>query len=82
MSKIEKQQCEKCLGVGLIKTDVKICQICDGIKCMSCNSTGLEVMPYSECSECDGLGTVQRIIHITEPEIKTNFIHHANNNAK
>lgn len=56
--KLEKVQCKVCLGVGLIKTDPKICGMCDGIKCMSCNSTGLEIMPYTECSVCDGLGTI------------------------
>lgn len=56
--KLEKIQCSKCLGIGLIKTDYKICEVCDGIKCIQCNSTGLEVMPYTECSVCDGLGTI------------------------
>jgi DnaJ-class molecular chaperone len=56
--KLEKVQCKVCIGVGLIKTDPKICDMCDGIKCMSCNSTGLEIMPYTECSVCDGLGTI------------------------
>ena len=54
--KLEKVQCKVCLGVGLIKTDTKICEMCEGIKCITCNSTGLEVMPYTECSACDGLG--------------------------
>jgi hypothetical protein len=53
-----KQQCPDCNGYGMVKTDVKICQICDGIKCMSCNSTGLEVMPYSDCSKCDRTGQI------------------------
>ena len=56
-SKLEKKQCPKCLGVGLIKTNYKICDVCDGKKCIHCNSTGLEIMPYTECSACDGLGT-------------------------
>jgi DnaJ-class molecular chaperone len=56
VSNLEKVQCKICLGVGLIKTDPKICEMCEGIKCISCNSTGLEVMPYTECSACDGLG--------------------------
>ena len=56
--KLEKTQCVICLGIGLIKTEPKICKMCDGIKCISCNSSGLEVMPYTECSKCDGLGTI------------------------
>jgi RecJ-like exonuclease len=52
-----KTPCSKCLGVGLIKTVYKVCDVCDGIKCISCNSTGLEILPYIECSNCDGLGT-------------------------
>ena len=42
---------------GLYKHRKKCSQLCDGKKCIHCNSTGLEIMPYSECSACDGLGT-------------------------
>ena len=56
--KNNKIQCSTCLGVGLLKTQYKICPYCDGIKCIMCNSTGLTVMPWSECAKCDGLGEV------------------------
>jgi DnaJ-class molecular chaperone len=61
--KLEKEICSKCHGVGLIKTDYKICHVCDGKKCIQCNSTGLEVMPYIECVICDGLGTIMVTIY-------------------
>jgi DnaJ-class molecular chaperone len=66
--KLEKKQCTICLGVGLIKSEPKICERCDGIKCISCNSTGLEVMPYTECSLCDGLGTILITTYKLKPE--------------
>jgi hypothetical protein len=61
--KNNKIQCSTCLGIGLIKTQYKICPYCDGIKCIMCNSTGLSVMPWSECAKCDSLGEI---------EVKTN----------
>ena len=60
MKKINKKiQCSTCLGIGLVKTQHKVCPFCDGIKCMMCNSTGLTVMPWSKCAKCDGLGEVE-----------------------
>lgn len=56
--KDKKIQCSTCLGIGLVKTQYKICPFCDGIKCIMCNSTGLSVMPWSECTKCDSLGEV------------------------
>lgn len=48
--------CVLCNGVGLIKTEIKVCEFCDGYQCIQCGSTGLEVKPYSECPKCDGSG--------------------------
>jgi DnaJ-class molecular chaperone len=58
-----EKQCKICLGVGLVKKEVIICSVCDGIKCMYCNSSGYEQYPYEPCTSCDGLGTqiAQRI---------------------
>lgn len=53
-----KTQCHECKGIGFIKTDYVICSICHGIKCMSCNSIGLEVLPWSNCNVCDRLGEI------------------------
>ncbi len=49
-------QCEECKGSGFLKFEVKICKICNGIKCIMCNSTGLEVMPWDLCTKCQGDG--------------------------
>jgi len=57
--KNNKIQCSTCLGVGLVKTQYKVCAFCDGIKCIMCNSTGLSVMPWSKCTKCYGLGEVE-----------------------
>jgi|LakMenEpi03Aug12_release.lakeMendotaPanAssembly.Ray.scaffolds.fasta_scaffold3931723_1 hypothetical protein len=53
-----KQQCTDCNGYGMVKTDVEICEGCNGKKCMRCNSTGLSVMPYSDCIRCDRTGEI------------------------
>lgn len=53
-----KTQCTDCNGYGMVKTDVEICEGCNGNKCMRCNSTGLSVMPYSDCSRCDRTGQI------------------------
>ena len=53
-----KKQCYECKGSGFIKTDYVICSICKGIKCMCCNATGLEVLPWSNCNICDRLGEI------------------------
>ena len=53
-----KQQCPHCNGYGMVKTDVEICGGCNGNKCMRCNSTGLSVMPYSDCATCDRTGEI------------------------
>lgn len=51
-------KCKKCKGIGLIKYDLKLCEICNGIKCIMCNSTGLEKMPWDLCDKCYGDGIV------------------------
>jgi DnaJ-class molecular chaperone len=53
-------QCPKCIGIGQIKMIPIICKLCDGYKCITCNSTGLEVMPYIKCFNCDGLGIISK----------------------
>lgn len=57
--KNNKIQCSTCLGVGLVKTQYKVCAFCEGIKCIMCNSIGLSVMPWSKCAKCEGLGEVE-----------------------
>ena len=52
-------QCEKCKGIGLIKYDLKLCETCNGQKCIFCNSTGLEKMPWDICSKCYGDGEIK-----------------------
>ena len=51
-----KYQCPKCKGTGFLKYEIIICKICNGIKCMFCNSTGLERMPWDLCDKCYGDG--------------------------
>ena len=53
-----KQQCPVCTGYGLVKKSIIICEKCDGIKCMYCNSTGLQQQPYERCENCYGDGEV------------------------
>ena len=53
-----KQHCPHCNGYGMVKTDVEICKGCNGNKCILCNSTGLSVMPYSDCIRCDRTGEI------------------------
>ena len=57
--KNNKIQCSTCLGLGLVKTQHKVCAFCHGTKCIMCNSIGLIVMPWSKCTKCDGLGEVE-----------------------
>ena len=60
-----EKQCKICFGVGLVKKEVIICSVCDGIKCMYCNSSGYEQLPYEPCEICDGSGTqIAQIIKI------------------
>ena len=54
----EKVQCVVCVGVGLVKKDIIVCDTCNGIKCMYCNSSGLKQHPYEPCEVCDGSGEV------------------------
>jgi len=56
MSLCDSVQCIKCIGIGLIKYDIKLCEICDGKKCIMCNSSGYEKMPWDVCDMCHGDG--------------------------
>ena len=53
-----KSQCKTCIGCGFVKTDSIICDICNGRKCMTCNSLGLTQLPWSECHVCYGSGEI------------------------
>ena len=53
-----KSQCKTCTGCGFIKTNSIICDTCDGMKCMACNSLGLSRLPWSECHICYGSGEI------------------------
>ena len=53
-----KSQCKTCVGCGFVKTTSIICNTCDGIKCMACNSLGLTRLPWSECHICYGSGEI------------------------
>ncbi len=57
-AKKNKKRCEKCVGSGFIKMIPIICNICDGIKCIQCNSKGITIMPYDLCERCDSSGEV------------------------
>ena len=50
------QRCNDCFGAGLVETTAKYCQVCYGIKCISCNESGFERLPIVECSRCNGTG--------------------------
>jgi len=54
----KKITCDSCCGHGIIKQDTIICRICEGKKCVSCNSTGYEQLPYDTCNKCYGLGEI------------------------
>lgn len=49
-------QCNKCMGTGFLKYEIKKCEICDGKQCMFCNNIGLEKMPWDLCNKCYGDG--------------------------
>lgn len=53
-----KSQCKTCTGCGFVKTVTIICDMCNGIKCMYCNSLGLSQLPWSECNICYGSGEI------------------------
>jgi hypothetical protein len=53
-----KSQCKTCVGCGFVKTDSIICHLCNGRKCMHCNSIGLTQLPWSECPTCYGSGEI------------------------
>ena len=55
------KQCLICSGNGLIKTGVKICQKCNGNKCIRCgiNQSGYDSFGYDECNHCYGSGVVK-----------------------
>ena len=52
-------KCSICLGTGFEKYDPVTCNVCDGIKCIMCNSSGLLVMPWDTCHECYGCGETE-----------------------
>lgn len=54
-----KIQCAKCKGSGFLQYNPIICSTCHGIKCIMCNSTGLERMPWDLCNVCNGDGEVK-----------------------
>jgi hypothetical protein len=37
-----------------------MCDVCNGRKCMTCNSVGLTQLPWSECHVCYGSGEIMR----------------------
>ena len=55
----KKIQCITCKGSGFVKYGAIICSICNGLKCVMCNSTGLSRMPYDTCVKCDGAGEIE-----------------------
>ena len=55
---LSKNQCHYCKGFGLIKYEPVYCRHCNGKKCMYCNSSGFEKMPWDRCEKCFGSGTV------------------------
>ena len=54
-----KIQCNECKGSGFVTYGAIICSICNGRKCVMCNSTGLSRMPYDTCVKCDGAGEIE-----------------------
>ena len=55
-SSIVQKRCDKCVGTGFLKYDVKYCETCKGIKCVMCNSMGYDKMPWDLCDNCCGDG--------------------------
>jgi len=51
-----RKPCDKCEGSGFLKYEPKLCETCNGLKCIMCNSTGLEIMPWDLCNKCLGDG--------------------------
>lgn len=56
---MSKKQCPICKGTGFMKYEMIFCPVCEGIKCMFCNSTGLEKMPWDLCEHCYGDGEIE-----------------------
>ena len=54
-----KQRCSRCSGSGYVKQNIEICDCCNGIKCIYCNSTGLKKLPYETCYSCFGAGEIE-----------------------
>ena len=54
------KRCNCCNGIGLVKTDIVLCPICQraGDGCYRCKS-GIITMPWSECENCLGLGEIK-----------------------
>ena len=54
-----KIKCSKCNGIGLVKTEIKLCSKCKivGNGCYTCKS-GLIQLPWSECTKCLGEGEI------------------------
>ena len=57
--KITRRQCVSCKGYGLVKYEPLYCKYCDGKKCMYCNSSGFQKMPWDRCETCQGTGEIK-----------------------
>ena len=58
---IAQTRCKTCIGSGFVKTNSILCDVCNGRKCMTCNSLGLTQLPWSECPTCYGSGEIRHL---------------------
>ena len=54
-------QCDKCRGIGLMKTKFIVCPTCCGKKCHKCRELGYTQSNWSECDKCFGSGSLDKI---------------------
>ena len=55
-----KIRCQICEGVGLVKSEVVLCDNCDGHKCMYCGESGYKSQPWTRCEVCYGDGELEQ----------------------
>jgi DnaJ-class molecular chaperone len=56
--KVTKIQCAPCQGIGLVKSEIELCDNCQGKKCMFCAESGYKSQPWILCQKCYGDGEI------------------------
>ena len=55
-----KIQCSICEGIGLVKSELELCDKCNGHKCMYCGESGYQSQPWVRCEVCYGDGELEQ----------------------